>query len=173
MPLYCGCTRCYTKLYPENARKEDRRSVFNALYVNPDFLLAEERSDLVIAASSLLIAVFGAQEGRVVLRHKMHALYETTFGKVNTEQEMMDMTQACLIALERIAPHKIVIAGANINEDELREFRNQHGSWRTGRSARFYSYSIGTILYFSDINEAVMAKFVLDTSDRSRLLPRR
>jgi hypothetical protein len=147
--------------------------VFNALYVRPDHLLSLERTDLIIAASSLIISVFGAQEGRVVLSRKVHELYETTFGKVETEQQMMDMMQSHLIALERITPHKVVLSGANLNEDSLREFRNQNGTWRSGRAARFYSYSIGTILYFSDIKEAVMAKFVLDSPDLKRFHPYR
>ncbi|RYD65843.1 MAG: hypothetical protein EOP83_06485 [Verrucomicrobiaceae bacterium] len=173
MSLRCGCTQCYSRVYPEEAKREDYRVVFNAMYVNPTHLMSLPKTDHIIAASSLLIAVFGAQEGKVVLRRRMDELYETTFGKINSEQEMLDCCQSRMLALERIAPHKIIIAGGKVNEDELREFRNRSGTWRAGRAASFYSYSVGTILYFSDINEAVMAKFELDNSERRRFFPYR
>lgn len=168
MGLFCACSKCYACWTPTEVRQA-RTFVFNALYVNPHLLLEVEPSDTVVAATSVAVAVYGAHDG-VILRNKYHDFYARLIGHpIDSEQDMLDATHTLLRTLERIAPHKVVVNGGRVNEDELRTFRGRQGTWRSGRAAAFYSYSIGTILYFSDQTEAVMAKVVLDSPDRHRL----
>jgi hypothetical protein len=142
--------------------------VFNAIYIDPEEIRQREMTPLLIGMTSLAIAVFGAREGRILRRSEFDDLYETINGKMENEHHMMDSAHVRMLTLDRIAPHQVTIAHAKVNEDELLRFRASQGFWKSGRAAAFYSYRQGTVLYFSNSQEAVLAKIVLDTPDRKR-----